>query len=95
MAATEVLATAFKNCGSGVSSRLGFLHGTASAMLFSLMAPCGPLYFARRDIPVACPCGASRRDAAPTSCRKVRPFDAQKKPPDEAGGSFLVLGVAV
>jgi hypothetical protein len=25
----------------------------APAMLVSLMAPCGPLYFARRDIPVA------------------------------------------
>jgi hypothetical protein len=27
----------------------------APAMLVSLMAPCGPLYFARRDIPVAGP----------------------------------------
>jgi len=48
------------------SAATGFLHGTAPAMLFSLMAPCGPLYFARRDIPVTGPAnsaGSSRLGA--------------------------------
>jgi len=79
MGAMAATAMVTRTCGSGFSRdgfRTGMSHGTATAMLFSLMAPCGPLYFARRDIPVAGPtvsAGARYRGRAKNVAAEAAP----------------------